>query len=490
MALPFRDGAPVKPAPRGARRRSSAGVPRLFPPARLSPAPAPTVNGRMSPASASSLRLSALGLRARPPAITALMRTALETPGLLSLAAGFTDNATLPVTAVGEALARLDASAPDHGFLQYGTNAGRPGLRTALAARLLAQDDAARALASGSTVSPSAPDPARVAALAERVFITNGSQQALYLAVQTLCEPGDIILVDRPSYFVFLELLGGLGVEARSLPVDADGRLDGPALRALLAGLCASGERARLKAVYFVSWFSNPSGRTLDAAEKRLLADALRAEECIVPVMEDAAYRELGYDAAASVRAPGVLGDPAWDGFPRLYTGTLTKPFASGLKIGFGACDDEAWRSAMLHVKGHHDFGTANFAQALLETALASGAFDAQLAVLRSAYRAKRDALHAALLAGGLPALGWRWRLPEGGLYLWLEGPAGLDTAGDSAFCRACLHEGVLYVPGALCHGDHPPRHTVRLSFGVLSPEALAEAGARFCRAAKGMLPT
>lgn len=419
----------------------------------------------------STLRLSALGRRARPPAITALMQAALETPGLLSLAAGFTDNATLPVTAVGRALRELDATAPDHEFLQYGTNAGRPGLRAALAARLRRLDGGA-------------PDPAADAALAKRVFVTNGSQQALYLAIQTLCEPDDIVLVDRPSYFVFLELLGGLGVEARSMPTDADGRLDFPALRRLLGAMRADGSVARLKAVYFVSWFSNPSGRTLDAAQKRGLADTLRAENLILPVMEDAAYRELGYDEAAASAQPGVLGDPAWDGFPRLYTSTLTKPFATGLKVGFGVCDDDAWLAAMLHVKGHHDFGTGNFAQAVLERAFTDGDYDAQLATLREAYRAKRDALDSALRAGGLLALGWRWRTPEGGLYLWLEGPAGLDTGGDSEFCRACLREGVLYVPGALCHGDAAPKNTVRLSFGVLAPAQLAEAGARFCRAA------
>jgi 2-aminoadipate transaminase len=422
------------------------------------------------------LSLSALGRRARPPAITALMKTALETPGLLSLAAGFTDNATLPATAVGEALGRLDAGAADREFLQYGTNVGRPGLRAALAKRVLVQD----AGPGGREPSPEA-----IAKRGAEVFVTNGSQQALYLAIQTLCEPGDIVLVDRPSYFVFLELLGGLGVEARSMPVDADGRIDAPALAAMLRRMHAAGERPRLKAVYFVSWFSNPSGRTLDAAQKCEIAATLRAEGCVVPVIEDAAYRELGFDVAAASAQPGVLGDVAWDGFPRLYTSTLTKPFASGLKVGYGVCDDLAWRSAMLHVKGHHDFGTSNFAQALLERALADGDYEAQLAVLRRAYREKRDGLHAALEVGGLVGLGWRWRVPEGGLYLWLEGPAGLDTGGDSAFCRACLEEGVLYVPGALCHGDAPAGNTVRLSYGVLAPAALAEAGARFCRAAR-----
>jgi len=400
------------------------------------------------------------------------MQLALETPGLLSLAAGFTDNATLPVGAVAEALRALAGVAPDSEYLQYGTNAGRPGLRAALAARLAAQDHAAA-------------NAGAVAALRDATFITNGSQQALYLAIQTLCEPGDIVLVDRPSYFVFLELLGGLGVEARSMPVAADGRLDLPALAALLSGMAAGGERSRLKAVYFVSYFSNPSGRTLDLAEKRGLAATLRAAGCVVPVIEDAAYRELGYDSASARAVPGILGDAAWEGFPLLYTGTLTKPFASGLKVGFGVCPDPAWRAAMLHVKGHHDFGSGNFAQAILEQAVQSGAFEAQLAVLRRAYVEKRDALHAALTAAGLPKLGWRWRMPEGGLYLWLEAPAGLDTGFDSAFCRACLEEGVLYVPGELCFGDDAPKNTVRLSYGVLAVAALAEAGARFARAAR-----
>lgn len=419
---------------------------------------------------------SRLGLRARPPAITRLMQLALEAPGLLSLAAGFTDNATLPVGAVDAAFDELRRATPDPEYLQYGTNAGRPGLRAAIAARLAAQDSPAG--------SPT-PDTGVVEGLREATFITNGSQQALYLAIQTLCEPGDIVLVDRPSYFVFLELLGGLGVEARSMPVLPEGWLDLSGLADQLAVLTSKGERSRLKAVYFVSYFSNPSGRTLDQAEKRELAATLRAAGCVVPVIEDAAYRELGYEVASARAVPGILGDPVWDGFPRLYTGTLTKAFATGLKVGFGVCPDPAWRAAMLHVKGHHDFGTGNFAQALLERALVSGAFESQLGVLRRAYLEKRDALHAALIAAGLPALGWRWQLPAGGLYLWLEAPAGIDTGFDSRFCRSCLDEGVLYVPGELCFGDHAPKNTVRLSYGVLSPPALAEAGARFGRAAR-----
>jgi 2-aminoadipate transaminase len=139
----------------------------------------------------------------------------------------------------------------------------------------------------------------------------------------------------------------------------------------------------------------------------------------------------------------------------------------------------------MLHVKGHHDFGTANYNQALIEEVIGQGGLDAQLARVRPLYAAKMRTLHTALVAEGLPALGWRWTVPAGGLYLWLTAPAALDTGLDSAFCRACVQTGVLYVPGELCFGDAAPKNFVRLSFGVLGAADLAEAGRRFAAVAQ-----
>lgn len=423
------------------------------------------------------LVLSSVGKRALSPQITRLMTMALQTPDLLSLAAGFTDNRTLPLAEISNAvqtLARDNASDPE--FLQYGTNQGRPALRQCLAERLFTRDAALF----------SAPQPGMmiVETLAANIMITNGSQQALYLAMQALCEPGDIVLVDRPSYFVFLELLAGMGVRALSIPVDeSSGLVDGPALRTILRGLHKQGERSRLKAAYFVSYFSNPSGRSLTLDEKQEIAAALKAEDCVVPVIEDAAYRELWFEHAPSV--PSVLALPEWSGFPRLYLETLTKTFSTGLKTGWGVCTDSRWLHAMLHMKGHQDFGTANFNQAVCEYAFAYGGFERQLAVLRPAYASKMRSLHEALLGEGLEGLGWKWSAPAGGLYLWLEAPESLDTGMDSDFCRACLREGVLYVPGELCYGDEIPRNRIRLSYGVLSSDLLIEAARRFVRAVK-----
>lgn len=409
---------------------------------------------------------SELGQRAQPPTIARLMTLALENPRLLSLAAGFTDNHTLPVGLVSTAVATLaKARAADPEHLQYGINQGRIGLRRQLAQQLLAHEPAL----DGNPV-----------ATENRFIITNGSQQALYLAMQVLCSPGDIVLVDRPSYFVFLEMLIGLGIEARSLPTTNACQVDRGGLRSLLASMQTDGSAARLKAVYFVSYFSNPSGRSQSVEEKNLIAEELATAGLFIPAIEDAAYRELYFSTPHP--APSILSLPAWIDFPRFYTSTLTKPFATGLKIGYGTCTDPKWLAKMLHVKGHHDFGSAHLNQAICEHALVTGAFQAHLTQsLRPAYERKMQVLHAALETGGLREKGWRWEKPAGGLYLWLEAPTNLDTGLDSAFCKACVEAGVLYVPGDLCFGDRPSRNFVRLSYGVLSETNLVEAARRFC---------
>lgn len=412
-------------------------------------------------------RFSALGQRARPPSIARLMNAALENPALLSLAAGFTDTSTLPMAAVRAAIDDL-AAAPTREPLQYGLNQGRPLLRRQLAAHLARWEPALE-----------------TAAMERSFFITNGSQQALYLAMQVLCEPGDIVLVDRPSYFVYLEMLSGMGVRAVSMPVDREGLIDAEALAARLAELDRAGDRDRVKAVYFVSYFSNPSSRSLTEPEKVAIARTLAAAGMNVPVVEDAAYRDLYFTDPAGARS--VLALDAWQGFPRLYLSTLTKPFATGLKVGYGYCTDAEWLARMLYTKGHHDFGSANFNQAILERVLADGGLDRQLDVIRPSYRAKMLALHGSLLAAGLDQLGWRWSEPAGGLYLWLEAPADLDTGIDGEFFQRCISAGVLYVPGALCFGDEVPRNFVRLSYGVLGEPELREAGARFGAVARAL---
>ena len=406
-----------------------------------------------------------MGAGMRPPVVVDLMAKALENPDMLSLAAGFTDNALLPREAVREAAGALTAADLPEEPLQYGTNRGRRRLRE------LSRDWVGRY--PGET--PEAFDPGQF-------FVTNGSQQALYLAVQVLCDPGDIVLVEAPTYFVCLEMLKGLGVRAVGLPCDATGRIDPEGMAERLRELERAGERPRVKALYLVSYHANPSSRSLSAADKEAVARVLRGADWPMPVIEDAAYRDLYFESPHP--APSVIGCGAFAGLPRLYLGTYTKPFATGLKVGYGYCTEPDWLARMLAVKGHHDFGTAHFNQAVVERVLERGRYAAHLRRVRPHNAAKAEALHQALADGGLEAAGWRWRTPEGGLVFWLRGPEGLDLRMDSAFCRRCVEAGVLYVPGDLCLPGGAPWRCARLSHGSLDEPRLREAARRFAAVA------
>lgn len=414
------------------------------------------------------LSFSQLGARLQPPAIAALMNTAIADPGMLSLAAGFTDTATLPSRAVGAAVDALVRRGGPPDFLQYGANRGRERLRRQLAARTARADQ----------LPIDAIDP-------ERTIIGNGSQQLLHLAISVLADPGDIVLVERPTYFVFMEMLAGLGVRPIGLPARDDGSLDLHRCDALVRELADSPRGARVKALYLMSYFGNPSGFSRTETEKIALAEMLARAGLIVPLLEDAAYRDLGFDGAWPARS--VLALEACARFPRLYLGTLTKPFATGLKVGYAHATDARWFDRMCWLKGHQDFGTAHFAQAILEEVIEAGELDRHIAGLCVTYREKMAVLDQALETGGLREAGWSWARPAGGLYLWLRAPEGVDTDGNGPLWQACMREHVLYVPGSLCLAEPADRRFVRLSYGVLAGDALREAGARFCRAAKSL---
>ena len=415
-----------------------------------------------------ALRYSTLGERvdAHEPVITRLMTDALARPNLLSLAAGFTDNEALPGELVAASVQRLARATPTNAHLQYGMNQGRLELRQQIV-HLLRAYPGEEAL----DLDPG------------QVLIANGSQQALYLSAQLLCDPGDIVLVEAPTYFVFLELLRGLGLRPYSLPLTPARRIDFDALQAQFDAWAESGDLARLKLLYYMGVYANPSARCWPEEDKRQLGTFLRKQAVAVPVIEDMAYRELYFESPWPARS--ILSLPEWEGLPALYAGTFTKPFATGLKVGFVAAHERDWIRNLARIKGHHDFGTAHFNQAVIEDVIREGLYEAHLSRVRAHYEAKMRCLDEALRAEGLPALGWRWEVPTGGLLLWLEAPADFDTATDSAFCRACLDHDVLYVPGELCFAESRPRHAVRLSFGVLGEADLREAVRRFAAAAR-----
>lgn len=389
------------------------------------------------------------------------MNRALANPELLSLAAGFTDNAVLPHELVGRFAAELAQAGGPHEPLQYGPNQGRLRLRE-LSCRAIEQHPGERA----GAFAP------------EQMLMSNGSQQALYLAVQALCDPGDIVLVEEPSYFVCLEMLQGLGLRPVGIPCDDTGAIQFERFAELLQQLDARGERERVKAIYLVSYFSNPSSRSMLASEKRSVAAALLQAGYCIPVLEDAAYRDLYFDAPHP--APSIISMPEFEPFPCLYLGTYTKPFATGLKVGYGYCTHPQWLEKMLGIKGHQDFGSAHFNQAIMERVLDCGLYQEHLGPVRKHYARKAALLEGALVAGGLQQAGWRWERPQGGLIIWVRAPQGTDLRMQSEFCQRCIDAGVLYVPGDLCFPSGQPWHCARLASGALPEDRLLEAARRF----------
>lgn len=418
--------------------------------------------------------LSALGRRTEAPPISWLMSTALKRPQLISLAAGFTDHASLPVAETRGLLDGLLRS-PKAGrdALQYGTTVGDPLLRRLTAERLEALDTRGT---SGAPISP------------DQMLLTNGSQQLLYMVTEALCDPGDIVLVEDPSYFVYLSILQSHGIQARGVRIQ-DGGICLEHLERILQRLKSDGLLPRLKLLYIVSYYQNPTGLTTGFENKIGALDRLRKFERAaghpIFLVEDAAYRELRF------HGPEVMSSLAVPHYRDrvIYAGTYSKPFATGTRVGFGFLPPALF-TAVERIKGNHDFGSSNLLQQLLARALSSGMYERHLGKLRQRYALKAKVMQKAL-ENYFPST-VEWKVPEGGLYFWVRLPKSVKSGPKSRLFQEALKNDVLYVPGELCYAHDPtrakPSGEMRLSFGAAPDASIAEGIKRLGRAVHRLL--
>ncbi len=405
--------------------------------------------------------LSAASSRTEPPVISEFMQTALANPGLISLAAGFVDQQSLPFEATAQVAAEILGD-PFEGrrALQYGTTIGDVGLRRELVT-LLEKNER---VAAGTFSS-----------LLPRVVVTTGSAQLLYLVAEALLDPGDIVLVEAPTYFVFLGVLETRGARAIGIEIDEGGmKLD--ALEATLEGLEARGELGRVKLIYTVSEHSNPSGISLAEDRRGPLVDLARkwSKRQRIYILEDAAYRGLNFE--------GDEPSSAWrhdpEGETVILARTFSKTFSPGIKLGFGVLPAELV-SPVVSLKGNHDFGTTNLTQQILTKVLADGHYDRHIQGLIGMYRRKRDAMLEALDEHFGPLDGAvSWTRPKGGMFIWLAVPEGVDLGSKGPVLPRCLEQGVLYIPGSFAFPGEPgpvPSNFARICFGVPSEEELTE---------------
>jgi 2-aminoadipate transaminase len=435
--------------------------------------------------------LSALGRRTALPPISWLMQTALTRPKLISLAAGFTDNSTLPVE-ISRRLLNEILRSPKTGrpALQYGITAGEMNLRTLTAKHLHKLDfqssSSSSSLKTKARTRTKYEDGDEKNYSPERVLITGGSQQLLYMTLEALCDEGDIILVEDPTYFVFLSILQSRGIKARGVKLERDG-IDLVHLEKVLTRLNKSGALRRVKALYLVTYFQNPTGATASLAKKsaalKLLKKFERAAGHPIYLLEDAAYRELRFDHGDDI--PTALTLPGASERV-IYTGTYSKPYAPGARVGFGILPEPLFTTVQ-RIKGNHDFGTANLLQQLLARALETGLYDKHVAKVQKNYARKARVMKLAL-AEHFPANVEIWE-SGGGLYFWARLPKGISAGVKSKVFQSALKNDVLYVPGELCYADDPsrakPDNEMRISFGSANEENIRKGIARLGKVLK-----
>src|SRR5439155_24830452 len=194
--------------------------------------------------------------------------------------------------------------------------------------------DRKRASTIRSGVGPSRRELKEIYSL-DRAVITSGSQQLLYMLTECLCDPGDVVLVEDPTYFVYLSIVQSHGLQCRGVRLAGDG-IDLAHLEQTLKALERSGGLKRVKMLYLVSYYQNPTGITTSFVKKvgalKTLKRFERAARHPIYLLVDAAYRELRFvgDDVSSALAVKGAADRA------IYAGTYSKPFATGARVGFG----------------------------------------------------------------------------------------------------------------------------------------------------------
>ncbi len=400
-----------------------------------------------------------------------LMALALNYPSILSLAAGFVDNATLPCEAVRASMEQLGKDPQRlRKSLQYDSAAGSAAFRTALV------DWGYR----GSLETKPA---------ADRVILTAGSNQFLHLLAEALIDPGDIVIAAAPTYFVFLGTVRGVDGRVVGVRADQDG-LCMDSLEEALDRIATAGHAPRLKAIYSVTDFDNPAGSCLSLVRRQRLLEIVarwRKEHGPLLIISDNAYQQIRFDGTELPPLSALDREAA---NYVIDLGTFSKSFSPGIRVGWGVVP-EAMVERLLEMKSNMDFGSPHFSQVLMCEALVSGEVDRHLPEIQTGYRVKRDAMLSALeqQLGDLP--GVHWRKPQGGLYVWLSLPEGIDTSEHGELWQRATQSGVLYVPGSYCYpteGEAIRTNTMRLSFGVQSSEGITEGIGRLAIAIRSVM--
>jgi 2-aminoadipate transaminase len=385
----------------------------------------------------------------KPSAIREILKVT-ETPEIISFAGGLPAPELFPVAAIAQAAAECLA---DDGpaALQYGPSEGYTPLREWIAGH----------------VQRTVGIPAKV----EQVLITHGSQQGLDLIAKVMINPGDTIIVENPAYLGALQAFQAYEPRIVGLPSDDEGMLP-EALGAFLQF-----QDPKPKFIYLVTNFQNPTGRSTSGERRRTLARI--AGQAGVLVVEDDPYGALRYSGSAH---PALGAEP--DSGPSVYLGTTSKILAPGMRVAWAVTTHAALFHRLLTAKQASDLHTSSFTQRIVWRVLRTpGLLESHLVILNGVYRSRRDVMLRALEAH-MPA-GTEWTRPDGGLFLWVNAPGGVDTL---ELLKRSIERQVAFVPGSPFWVGDAVTDTLRLNFSNASAERIDDGVQRLGAVLKTML--
>ena len=357
-------------------------------------------------------------------------------PEIVSLAGGMPNLSALPMEMMAGVVNDLILNNGSEA-LQYGSGQGHPKLRQQICDVMALEG---------------------IRANADDVVITTGSQQALDLISRIFIDPGDVVLVEAPSY------VGALGTfrqyEASVVHVEMDQNgLIPDSLRAAIKSVRAAGRK--IKFLYLIPNYQNPTGVCLPADRRTEILNICREEEIFV--VEDNPYGLLGFDK------PSPNAMRAEDSENVIYLGSFSKTIAPGLRVGW-ALVPQALREKLVIASESSILCPSNFTQMAISSYLADQPWRDQISAFCKLYKVRRDAMLESL-AEHFPA-GATWTKPGGGFYVWINLPPEIDT---KAMMPKAIVAKVAYVPGTAFYADGLGSWSMRLSYCHPTPERIRE---------------
>lgn len=364
-------------------------------------------------------------------AIRELLKIA-EQPHVMSFAGGLPAPELFPLSEIGESYAQVLGTG-DPSVLQYGTTEGYLPLREDISTQMRAKG---------------------IHAEAENIFLTNGSQQGLDLIAKLFINPGDVVLLQKPSYLGAIQCFRSYQAKFEYIPTN-EGGIDASALESSI-------KQNRPKIIYLTPTFQNPTGTTLTIDERKTVLRI--ANKYCVPIIEDDPYGELRYDGSV---LPPIKSFSDEDEV--IYLGTFSKTLAPGLRLGW-IVGGKDLISKLVVAKQGTDLHTSTLLQRATHYYLSHFNSAQHIDKIRHAYKERRDLMLTELKKTfSNQAI---WTEPTGGMFIWLTLPERYDTVN---LLPLALANNVAYVPGAHFFAENARYSSMRLNFSNPTPTQIKQ---------------